>query len=250
MKREKNRKIVIFGGTAEGRMLSETLAGEGAEVVVCVATDYGARMQGGGPHLEVRTGPLDEDEKAVLLRDAILCVDATHPYALHVTASVREACHRAGVPHLRLLREESPAEGAVECADATEAAAWLAAQKGNVLLTTGAKELSAFSSLERERLFVRVLPVPDSLALCASQGIPARNIVAMQGPFSKDLNIALIRQLAIRHLVTKVGGAPGGFPEKAAAAKETGIQLVVIRRPEERGLPFEEVLRRCRESMR
>ena len=49
----------------------------------------------------------------------------------------------------------------------------------------------------------------------------------------------------IRYVVTKDGGAPGGFPEKLAAAKETGARLIVLRRPEEDGLRFDEVLRLC-----
>ena len=67
----------------------------------------------------------------------------------------------------------------------------------------------------------------------------------MQGPFSREMNAALIRQFEIRFVVTKDGGGPGGFPEKAAAAKETGAQLIVLRRPEESGLSFDEVLKDC-----
>ena len=67
----------------------------------------------------------------------------------------------------------------------------------------------------------------------------------MQGPFSKEMNTATIRQYKIRFLVSKDGGEAGGYAEKAAAAEETGAELIVLRRPEESGLGYDEVLNLC-----
>ena len=118
------------------------------------------------------------------------------------------------------------------------------------MLTTGAKELSACADLDPERLIPRVLPSHEALNACEALGIPHRNIIAMQGPFSTELNIALIRQYAVRYIVSKDGGGPGGFPEKVQAAKETGVQLLVLRRPAESGLGFDEVLNLCKTRIR
>ena len=115
-------RIVIFSGTTEGRELSHCLAKHGAAVTVCVATAYGDEEQGSAPGIETRIGPMSEEEKQALLQGAALCVDATHPYATHVTASVREACERAGVEYLRLMRKESFAENAVVVEHAEAAA--------------------------------------------------------------------------------------------------------------------------------
>lgn len=134
-------------------------------------------------------------------------------------------------------------------ADAAGAAAWLAATGGNILLATGAKELGAFAPLGGGRLYPRVLPSLESLAACETAGIPRSNILALQGPFTQELNEALIRQYHIRFLVTKDGGRAGGFAEKTAAAAATGTELILLRRPEEEGLDYETVLERCREMM-
>ena len=67
----------------------------------------------------------------------------------------------------------------------------------------------------------------------------------MQGPFSREPNEAILRQYAIRYLVTKDGGSPGGFPEKAEAAEALGVKLIVIRRPHETGLRYRQVLMLC-----
>lgn len=238
-------RFVLFSGTTEGRKLSALLSEAGAEVTVCVASEYGCEAQGTIPGVETRMGPLSAEEKQQLLQNCALCVDATHPYATHVTASVREACRIAGVRYLRLLRPASESSGARCFVCAQDAAAWLGQQEGNILLTTGAKELDAFAGIAQERLYPRILPSHRSLETCERLGIPHRNIIAMQGPFSGELNKAIIRQYHIRYLVTKDGGTPGGFPEKAEAARKTGAELILLCRPEENGTDFETVYQRC-----
>ena len=235
-------RVILFSGTTEGRRLSRALAALGGAVTVCVATEYGREEQGEAPGITVLSGRMDETQD--------LCVDATHPYALQASRSIRAACEGERVPLLRLLREESPVpEGAAVFAGAQTAADWLSATQGNILLTTGAKELDAFTPLGGERLYPRVLPLASSLEACRRAGVPSSHILALQGPFSQELNEALIRQYRIAYLVTKDGGPAGGFGEKAAAAQAAGARLVLIRRPREEGLGYEGVLQQCREMM-
>ena len=133
-------RCVIFSGTTEGRRLSQELARLGWAVAVCVATGYGREEQGEIPGVAVLAGRMDEEEMARTLRGADLCVDATHPYAVQASRSVRAACAGERVPLLRLLREESPVpEGAAVLSTAQEAADWLSATRGSILLTTGAR---------------------------------------------------------------------------------------------------------------
>ena len=242
--------IVIFSGTTEGRLLSHLLAEKGTQVTVCVATEYGCEEQGEAPGITVLTGRKTVEEMTALLRGSDLCVDATHPYAVEVTKSVQLACAAAEVPYRRLLRDRSADTDAIVVDSAGTAAKLLADREGNILLATGMKELPAFAGISPARLYPRVLPTGDSIAACERAGIPHRNIIAMQGPFSTELNEALIRQFHIAYLVTKDGGKAGGFQEKVQAAKNTGIELVLIRRPEETGETFEEIAAACEEMMK
>ena len=235
-------KAVVFSGTTEGRVFSRQLAALGAQVLVSVATPLGAEEQGEADGITVHCGRLTPEEMTALLQGAALCVDATHPYAVDATKNIRAACAAAGVEYHRLLREES-------LLPAAHAAAFLAGCSGNVLLTTGAKELAAFAPLSPERLFPRVLPTREGIAACETAGVPHRNIIAMQGPFSYALNCALMKQFSIRYLVTKDGGAVGGFAEKAQAAQDTGAQLIVVRRPAENGQTAAQILARCKEVL-
>ena len=142
-------RIVVFSGTTEGRDFSRAAAALGIAVTVSVATDLGAEEQGQAPGITVHSGRLLPGAMAELLQGAALCVDATHPYAVEATKNIRAAANAAGVEYHRLLRAAStlPA-GSVVLGSAAQAAQYLAATQGNILLTTGAKELAAFAGLD------------------------------------------------------------------------------------------------------
>ncbi len=236
-------KIFVFGGTTEGRLLAGKLAGLGHAVSLSVATEYGREVSADLENVRIFSGRLQAEEMEGLLAGQDLCVDATHPYAVEATAQIRRACADLGLAYRRLIREKgSLPEGAVCVASAEEAAAWLRDRTGNVLLTTGSKELPAYAELARERLYPRVLPMESSLRQCEDQAVERSHIIAMQGPFSEELNLALIREFDIRFLVTKESGPTGGFAEKCAAAERAGVSLVVITRPEDNGVAEEELL--------
>lgn len=242
------KHFVIFSGTTEGRELAIALADLGADVTVCVATQYGKEEQGEHPNITVLTGRKSVRGMMSILGGAALCVDATHPYAVEATSNIWKAANRTRVPYVRLVRERGQIpETATVVDNPQEAAEALAGFTGNILLTTGTKELDYFLELPKEQLIVRFLPSSLNLAYVERAGIPHKNIIAMEGPFSKELNTAIIHQYDIKCLVTKDGGPVGGFPEKAEAAVDAGIQLIVIKSPQEEGKSYDEVLQQCRE---
>lgn len=117
--------------------------------------------------------------------------------------------------------------------DVPEAVAWLENTEGNILLTTGSKELASFTVLSsfRERLYVRVLPLASVMESCKTLGFEGRHVIGMQGPFSRELNEAMLKQYDCRYLVTKDTGVAGGFPEKIDACLDSGVSCIVIGRP-------------------
>ena len=241
-------KICIFGGTTEGRKLAEFLSGQPCDVTVCVATDYGQTLLPESEHVSVSARRLPVGEIVSLLTEKRfdLVIDATHPYAQSITKSIASACRETGTLRWRLLRSASGVSSEHTYVETvSDAAAFLAGTEGNILLTTGSKELAKFSQLPgfSERVWARVLPLQSSLDACAQAGLPASHIFAMQGPFSEAMNAAMLRTIGAQYLVTKDGGAPGGFEEKEAAAKSAGARLVVIGRPpEEEGLSLSKTI--------
>lgn len=242
-------KILLFGGTTEGRLLARELSGRGYEVTVSVATDLGAEELAGAQGVNLWVGRMDRGRMEEVIPAFDLVLDATHPYAAEVTKNLRGACEATGIAYLRLLRKSSGLEGVISVASCAEAAEYLAGQEGNVLLAIGAKELGAFAHLDPERLFARVLPTADSIHACEAIGLRHRNIIALQGPFTEEMNAAMVHQYGISWMVTKDGGKAGGYEEKAAAAKKAGVGLVLVRRPEEEtdGRTFDEILKAVEE---
>lgn len=242
-------KVVIFGGTSEGRMLSECLCRNKIAHTLCVATDYGEEVLEPSEYAHVLQGRLDTQQMEDLIRreQCFVVVDATHPYAVEVSQNIRKACERTKMKYLRFLRDKESVidvRSDVLVSSATEAAAYLDGQEGAIFLTTGSKELPAFTAgvHKTERLFVRVLPSAAVVASCRELGLEGKQICAMQGPFSEEMNRALLQQTKAAWLVTKDTGITGGFPEKVRAARSLGVRLVIIRRPEESGLDYESVL--------
>lgn len=231
------KKVLVFAGTTEGRELAELLADSNIKCSVCVATDYALELMN-DKRLDVHCGRLTEEEMEVLMRDGKfdVVVDATHPYAQIVSQNVRQAADKEFISLIRLRRStESAEEGFVSFKTHEECSAWLSLQTGNILLTTGSKDLGSYAKNEtiKNRLFVRVLPGEESIRLCTANGITGRQIIAMQGPFSAQMNECILREYSIDWMVTKISGHAGGFEEKVEAAKKAGVGVCAILPPSE-----------------
>lgn len=241
--------IWIFGGTSEGRRLADFCARHGLPAGVSVATEYGEQALPGELRGTVLKGRMSEEQMREHMRacGVELVIDATHPYAVEVTGNIRRACGAESVEYIRLVRADDRSmwadRGTAWVDSAAEAAAYLAETHGNIMLATGSKELPVFCGiLDTKRLYPRILPSMESLKICEDNGIPLANCIAMQGPFSEELNIALLKQYRCRFLVTKESGTAGGFEDKITACQKNGVTAVVIRRPVvEEGMDFSEV---------
>lgn len=241
-------KVLLFGGTVEGRTVAEYLNENKIPSMVCVATEYGESLLSQGEYLELSHERLDEKqmEERMLQMENGLVIDATHPYAQVVTENIETACERTGTAYLRVVRQESrrleEEETITYVKSIREAVEYLEKTSGNILVTTGSKELSAYTALTdyQERIYARVLSLVEVVSSCAKLGIEGKHLLCMQGPFSREMNIALIHQFDIAWMVSKESGRAGGFLEKYQAAKGTGCRMIVIGRPkEEQGMELE-----------
>lgn len=243
------KDILIFAGTSEGRKLAQVLDENRIRCLVCVATEYGECSMPERKYIKVHTGRMDKEQMKELLESADyeIVVDGTHPYAQEVSSNLKMVCSEMNFPYLRLIREESGIEGeyikAVQnIKEAAEAANKIA---GNLLLTTGSKELPEFIQRieDKDRVYARVLPSVSVLSACERAGLKGNQMIAMQGPFTEELNYAMIMQLQISCMITKESGVSGGFPEKIAAARQAGIPMIVVGRPvKEEGLSLEDAI--------
>lgn len=228
--------VAVFAGTTEGRLLCERLAAAGVAARAFAATDYGGGLLDGLPGIVVHAGRLDATGMERELAGVRVVVDATHPYAVEAGRNVRAAAERAGARYVRLARSGSALpEDAVVVGSVAEAAGFLAGVEGNALVCTGSKELSAYCAVPdfSERLYVRTLPGLEALRAVLDLGFPPAHVICMQGPHSREMNVATLRFARASWLVTKDSGRAGGMEEKLAAAREAGATAVVVARPVE-----------------
>lgn len=239
-------KAIVFAGTTEGYALCEFLAENRVSVYACAATEYGGSLLQENEFLHVSAGRLKTEDMEELFRkeNPEIVLDATHPYAAEVTKNIRTACESAGVLYQRILRPEGEKNSEAIYVESTEeAAAFLSGTEGNIFLTTGSKELAKFTGIPdyKERLFARVLSIPSVIRSCAELGIEGKHLIGMQGPFSAEINEAMLRQFQCSYLVTKDTGLAGGFPEKMEACQRCGVTPVIIGRPlKEEGLSLQD----------
>ncbi|OPX45735.1 precorrin-6A reductase [Ruminiclostridium hungatei] len=239
-------KVLVFAGTTEGREISEFLSANGAVVTVCVATEYGRMVMPHRGQIEVRVGRMTRPQMEEAAGDYSFVIDATHPYAAIVSENIRAACRNLDMEYIRLLRPSTDIGEVIAVNSVCEAAEMLDTAEGNILVTTGSKELEKFTAVRDfdKRLYVRVLPAPEVLEKCTALGFKGKNLICMQGPFSHEMNLATLRHVNAKYMVTKDTGKAGGYEEKISAARAAGATVILIARPgDSDGLTVEELKR-------
>ncbi len=254
--------VIIFGGTTEGRRLAEFCGEHKIQTVVCVVSEYGEMLVPERPSVRVIRRALEKDEMEALFvaEKPSLVLDATHPYARVVTENVTQVCQKMGIVWYRVLRKSeletkeqksvmavvgtvTNVDSIVTVDSVDQAVEWLKSHEGTVLVTTGSKELVKYTAIQdyKERIFARILPDSQALLNSETLGFPRNHMIAMQGPFSLEMNIATMHMIGAQYLVTKESGHAGGFLDKIHAAEAAGATALVIGRPlKETGISLEE----------
>lgn len=231
----------VFSGTSEGRELCEKLAAYGVRCHVFVATEYGNIVMRQHENIEVSVGRLEASdiEKLIEANRPDYVIDATHPHAEVISENIKLAAKNLADKACKFMRVSRDIEEDVLYKDveihvnsydeAVDVLKKSGCKEGRFLLTTGVKELEKFAVPElKDRLIVRILPGVDSIEKAYRLGIASKMIVAMEGPFSVEMNKALISEYEASFLVTKNSGSRGGYREKIEACKACGIKALII----------------------
>lgn len=223
--------IGVFAGTSDGKNIVNFLLEEGHHVVVFNGSETGRDMFEPHPRL-TSTGKklsLEQLEEAVEFYQLKAVIDATHPYAQEITKNLLKITTEDHIPYFRY---ERPSFAKIGYNSYEEIVEHLRTSSGNILLTTGSNNLEKFvKGLEISRLYCRVLPTPEVINKCRDLGFKSKQIIGIQGPFSKEFNKLLMKEKNISYMVTKESGAQGGFLEKIQAAKDLGVKVLILKRP-------------------
>lgn len=225
-------------GTSEGRKIVSLINKYTNDIAVSTATAYGGELLKEFNIKVLNTKPLNKEEMVnwIKINKIDVLVDASHPYAEEVTKTALECANVLNIQYVRYERkgalENINDENIIRVKDYDEAIGIIKNVDGNVLNTTGGNNVSKFLNLDFEyRIIHRILPSPKVLDKIVEAGISIKNIIAMQGPISYELEKAFIHQYNAKAILTKDSGIEGGVLEKYKAVKESNIKLIVIEKP-------------------
>lgn len=229
-------KILVLGGTKDSREIIKRLLENNYYVIATTASNYGKELIEGNNKLQVIAKKMDNYEMNDLIRKhkISIIVDATHPYAKYVSENAIRAAMESNIKYIRFEREsiKNRYKNIREFENYDDVVKYLDNKKENVLITTGSNNLEIFyDNLDSKYLYIRILPTAKVIEKCEKLGALPNKIIAMQGPFTKELNCAIYKQFNIKYMVTKDSGLIGGTIEKIDSAIENNIEVLLINRP-------------------
>ena len=231
--------IWVIGGTTESTILISKIKGR-LKYIISVATYSGREViDDEDENIVVSRMNYDEMLEFIKIQNIETVIDMSHPYAIEVSENARLACKKQKIKYLRFARKKTEFENAIYVNSISECSDFLKTIKGNVLFTTGIKNIKDFELIkdkEVHRFIYRVLPTIFSIQECMDNKIKMKDIIGMLGPFSKELNISLFREFSADYVVMKDSGSVGGTPEKIEACLKCGITPIVIGREFEDGI--------------
>jgi len=175
-----------------------------------------------------------------------LVLDASPPSSSVKLAPLRQWCEQQVIPYLRLERPETVIPDSLliypvctweeALLQLEQRVVTMHQAKGRIVtifVTTGSYQMGSIvqaAFARYARLVVRVLPEGRLVQKCQDMGISPRNIVAMQGQFSKEINKSLFKFYGADILLTRDSGSAGGTDTKISAALELGVEIVLVKR--------------------
>ncbi|MEZ7717445.1 precorrin-6A/cobalt-precorrin-6A reductase [Leptotrichia wadei] len=136
-------------------------------------------------------------------------IDASHPYAQNISNIVismvsylneRNIAEKK-IKYVRFERKilDYGTENVFQFKSLKELIAFLNKfENKNILSTLGSNSLVELRGIEeKNNLFIRILPTTVSIQNAEKLGYLPKNIIAMQGPFSKEMNVAILKNYKI-----------------------------------------------------
>ncbi|WP_295116038.1 precorrin-6A reductase [uncultured Methanobrevibacter sp.] len=235
-------KIFLLGGTKDSINIIEHIKKNyDAHILTTTTTEYGAKLAKEGGSDETIARPLPKEDIIEILNkdDFDLLIDATHPFASHITQTSITVSKQMKMPYIRFERpatnfEEIDESHIIYVESFDEAGKLIESEfkKGNVLHFAGANTMADIVKyVSPERFYPRILKVESSIEKCKKLNIPEDHIIAMNGAASCEENMDLIEKTDACVMITKESGEIGGVIDKIEAANRKNIAVIMIQRP-------------------
>ena len=222
--------ILVFGGTTEGRKAVEVLEEAGATYYYSTRSDGQKIDLVHGIHL---TGSMEVPEMITCCHehDIHLIIDAAHPFAEDLHRNLLFLAKYIQAPIIRYDRIYPPHDkDLIWCKDYNEAIQQLEANDIERLLAlTGVNTIGRLRPYweKHEDCQFRILNRRTSHIVAKTNRFPEERLVYYETDDTTDL----IRNFQPQAIITKESGLSGGFTEKVEAARQAGIKIFVVERP-------------------
>ena len=245
--------IWLLAGTGEGPTLAAALLEAGWPVRVSVVTPEAARAYAPHPRLQLQVGPLlDRAAVSAVVQELRprWVIDATHPFAVQISALLEQVLAPLAQPRLRLARDTATATPCIGVAPPSpgldDGPEWLRDLDGlrrldlsgeRLLLAIGSRHLPhALAASNAAAHFARVLDRPASLQLALAAGLPNAHLACLRPDpsGSSALERALCRRWRISAVLCRQSGG-AGEERWRQICRELGLRLLLLERPAEPG---------------
>lgn len=236
-------RYIVMSGTSDATKVIKYLhEDENNYIIATTVTDYGAKIAESAGANEVISKALKEEDFIKVIEENKIdtLIDATHPFASVATETAIESCEKANINYIRYERASTilpESDLIIKTATFEEGA-----KKAKELLVNPEDKLMHLAGVMRlptivnevdpNKVVARVLPNNFSISKTLENGLPAENIIAMQGTYSKELNMALMKEYNVSAIITKESGESGGAETKINAAIELEIPVILVMRPQ------------------
>lgn len=235
-------KIFLLGGTKDSINIIENIKKNyDAYILTTTTTEYGAQLAMKGGSDDTIARPLLKDEIIDILENENfdLLIDATHPFAEHITQTSASIAKELKIPYARFERPTTNLDNIdttnIHYVNSFDEAGKLISEKfntGNILHFAGANTMeNILKYVSVNRFYPRILKVESSIEKCEKLGVDPNHIIAMNGAASLDENIELIEKYNASVMITKESGEIGGVIEKIEAANAKNVAVIMIQRP-------------------
>jgi precorrin-6A/cobalt-precorrin-6A reductase len=222
-------RTLILGGTSDAHLLADAVARARLEATY----SYGGRTHAPAEQkLPTRIGGFGGASGLAeyIRREAIThVVDATHPFAAEMSRNAVAACAATGTQLIALERppwSKSPGDKWIEVADVASAVKALPFERARVFLAIGRQHIAPFSAKSQHSYTLRFVDPPDG-----ALPLPVAEVIVSRGPFALESELEMMRSRRIEWVVARNSGGTGARA-KIDAARELGLPVIMIKRPE------------------
>ena len=228
--------IWVIGGTKDSRDFLEKFIKYDNDIIVSTATEYGAKLIENLP-IKISSEKMDKETMLKFVDDNKITkvIDISHPYAFEVSKNAMEVAEEKNIKYFRFEREEVNIlpKKYKKFEDIESLIKYIENLEGNILVTLGSNNVPLFKDLKNlSNIYFRILPRWDMVKRCEDNNILPKNIIAMQGPFTENMNIAMMEQFNIKYLISKKTGDIGGEREKVSACDKLDIEIIYLEKKE------------------